>query len=68
MLQAAQRASNLPWALAEMADGVRRRLSYRVLAAIQLLLPPIVILMGLVVMFIVVALFSPLIALIQRLA
>ena len=68
MLQAAQRVGNLPWALTEMADSVRRRLAYRVQAAVQLLFPPIVILMGLAVTFIVVALFLPLIALIQRLA
>ena len=60
VLQAAQRVGNLPWALTEMADSVRRRLAYRVQAAAQLLFPPMVILMGLVVMFIVVALFVPL--------
>ncbi len=68
ILQAAQRVGNLPWALTEMADSARRRLAYRVQAATQMLFPPIVILMGLVVMFIVVALFLPLVALIQKLA
>ncbi len=68
ILQAAQRVGNLPWALTEMADSVRRRLAYRVQAVAQILFPPIVILMGLVVLFIVVALFLPLIALIQKLA
>ena len=68
ILQAAQRVGNLPWALTEMADSVRRRLAYRVQAVAQLLFPPIVILMGLVVMFIVVALFLPLISLISKLA
>jgi general secretion pathway protein F len=67
ILQAAQRAGNLPWALREMADSGRRRLAYRVQAISQVLLPPIVIAMGLVVMFIVVALFVPLISLIQKL-
>ena len=66
ILQAAQRVGNLPWALREMADGSRRRLAYRVQAAAQLLFPPIVIVMGLVVMFIVVALFLPLISLITK--
>ena len=68
LLQAAQRVGNLPWALTEMADSVRRRLAYRVQAAVQILFPPAVIVMGLVVMFIVVALFLPLISLIQKLA
>ena len=68
ILQAAQRAGNLPWAMREMADSGRRRLAYRVQAISQAVLPPIVILMGLAVMFIVVALFLPLISLIQALA
>ena len=68
ILQAAQRVGNLPGALREMADSVRRRLAYRVQAAAQMLFPPIVILMGLVVLFIVAALFVPIVALIQRLA
>jgi protein transport protein HofC len=68
ILQAAQRVGNLPWALTEMADSVRRRLAYRVQATALMLFPPIVVLMGLVVLFIVVALFAPLIALIQNMA
>jgi type II secretory pathway component PulF len=68
ILQAAQRVGNLPWALHEMADSARRRLAYRVQAIVQFLFPPIVICMGMIVMFIVVALFLPLIALIQKLA
>jgi type II secretory pathway component PulF len=68
ILQAAQRVGNLPWALQEMADSNRRRLAYRIQAAVQVLVPPVVLVFGLVVMFIVVALFLPLIALIQKLA
>jgi protein transport protein HofC len=68
ILHSAQRVGNLPWALKEMADSARRRLAYRMQAMAQLLFPPVVILMGLVVMFIVVALFLPLISLIARLA
>jgi len=68
VLQAAQRVGNLPWALTEMADSARRRLAYRVQAAAQLLFPAIVILMGLIVSFIVVALYLPLVSLIQKLA
>jgi len=54
--------------LQEMADSNRRRLAYRIQAAVQVLVPPVVVAFGLVVMFIVVALFLPLIALIQKLA
>ncbi len=68
ILQAAQRVGNLPWALHEMADSVRRRLAYRVQAIAQFLLPAMVICLGLIVMFIVVAMFLPLVALIQRMA
>jgi general secretion pathway protein F len=68
ILKAAQRVGNLPWALTEMADSVRRRLVYRVLAAAEWLFPPIIILMGLAVLFVVAALFLPLVALITRLA
>lgn len=67
ILQSAQRVGNLPWALKEMADSVRRRLVYRMRTMAQMLFPPVVIVMGLVVMFIVVALFLPLVSLIEHL-
>jgi type II secretory pathway component PulF len=67
VLRAAQRVGNLPWALGELADSVRRRLGYRLQAMAQWLFPPMVIAMGLVVMFVVVALFLPVVALIQKL-
>lgn len=66
VLQAAQRAGNLPWALREMADSNRRRLAYRLHALLQLLFPPVVVAFGLLVLFFVVALFLPLVVLIQR--
>ncbi|MEN6407143.1 MAG: type II secretion system F family protein [Thermoguttaceae bacterium] len=67
VLQAAQRVGNLPWALSEMADSVRRRLLYRVQALAEMLFPPVVILMGLAVLFVVVGLFVPLVQLIEHL-
>lgn len=67
ILQAAQRVGNLPWALTEMADSMRRRLAYRVQATAQMLFPSTVVLMGLMVLFVVVALFLPLVTLIQKL-
>ena len=57
---------NLPWALHEMADSNRRRFIYRVQAVAQTAFPPVVIVFGLIVMFIVVALFEPLVVLIQK--
>jgi type II secretory pathway component PulF len=68
ILQAAQRVGNLAWALHEMAESARRRLAYRLQAIIQITFPLVVVFLGLMVMFIVVALFLPLIALIQHLA
>ncbi len=68
VLQAAQRVGNLPWALREMADSTRRRLAYRVGAITQAVFPVLVILMGVSVMFVVVALFLPLVSLVNHLA
>jgi general secretion pathway protein F len=67
VLKAAQRVGNLPWAMREMADSNRRRLAYRLNALVQAAYPPVIICIGLMVMFIVVALFLPLITLIMRL-
>ena len=68
VLQAAQRVGNLSWALAELADSTRRRLVYRVQTIVQVAFPPLIILIGAMVMFVVVALFIPLIALIWNLS
>jgi general secretion pathway protein F len=68
VLQAAQRVGNLPWAMREMADSNRRRLAYRLNALVQLAYPPVILCVGFCVMFIVVALFYPVITLISRLA
>jgi type II secretory pathway component PulF len=68
LLQAAQRVGNLPWAMQEMADSNRRRYIYRLQAIVQAAFPPMVIVCGLIVMFIAVAVFWPLVTLIQVLA
>ncbi len=67
VLKAAQRVGNLPWAMREMADSNRRRLAYRLNALVQVAYPPVILCIGLMVMFIVVALFYPLVTLIMRL-
>jgi protein transport protein HofC len=67
VLAAAQRVGNLPWAMREMADSNRRRLAYRLNALVQLAYPPVIVCLGLLVMFVVVALFYPLITLIMKL-
>jgi type II secretory pathway component PulF len=68
VFQAAQRAGNLAWALAEAADSSRRRFAYRLQAIVQAAFPVAVIGFGLAVMFIVVGLFYPLVELIKKLA
>lgn len=67
ILQAAQRVGNLPWALREMADSNRRRLAYRLYALVQLLFPLVVLSFALLELFFVVALFWPIITLIESL-
>jgi type II secretory pathway component PulF len=68
VLQAAERAGNLAWAMREMADSNLRRLAYRANAAVQILFPPVVLCIGAMVLFVVVAMFIPLIALISKLS
>jgi len=68
ILQAAGRVGNLPWALREMAESNRRRFAYRLQAIVQAVFPPVVILLGVIVGFIAVALFLPLVLLIQALS
>jgi type II secretory pathway component PulF len=68
VLEAAQRAGNLAWALRTLADAHERRLGYRLQALSQLLLPAVVILAGGVVGLFAVGYFLPLIHLIRTLA
>jgi general secretion pathway protein F len=68
VLQAAQRAGNLPWAMQEVADSARRRFFYKLQALVQGAFPVVVLCLGAVVMFIVTALFLPLISIINKLA
>lgn len=65
VLQAAERVGNLPWALSEMASGSRRRLVYRLQALLQIAFPCVVGVLGLVVMWVGLALFLPLIHLVN---
>ena len=67
VLQAAQRTGNLAWAIQEMARSNRRSFSRRLQALVHVAMPPIVILIGILVRFVVAALFLPLIKLIESL-
>jgi type II secretory pathway component PulF len=68
MLESAQRAGNLSWAMTETADSLRRRFAYRLQALAQTAFPFVVIVYGMIVGFIVIALFMPLIKLIVDLS
>ncbi len=68
VLKAAVRAGNVQWALDEMADSSVRRWTYRLRLWTNVLFPLIVLLLGIIVMFVVVGLFLPLISLIQGLS
>ena len=68
VLRAAQGAGNLPWALEEMSESLLRREVYRWQAWYNIVSPIVVLAMGACVGFICVALFIPLLGLIQGMA
>lgn len=68
VLQSAERSGNLSWALRELADSNRRRLAQWLNVAMQLVFPPVVICFGAVVCFVVVAIFMPVIQVINSMS
>lgn len=68
ILQAASRAGNLAWALDETSAALRRRLTYRLQAISQVLMPLAIIVAGGCVMLFIAGIFLPLVALITELA
>ena len=68
VLESARRSGNLAWALRETADTGERRLAYRMHALLQLVFPVLILGVGLFVLTVAVAFFSPLVVLIQRLS
>jgi type II secretory pathway component PulF len=68
LLKTAERAGNLPWALRAIAARNERRAVYRLSAAVQVLYPLIILVLGAFVAFFVVALFIPLVKLIEGLS
>ena len=67
VLQSAQRAGNLAWALQEMANSNVRRLMYRLEALTRILFPLLIILLGAFVALFVIGFFLPLVRLIEAL-
>lgn len=68
VLGAAERSGNLAWALEEMADSSLRRYILRLQMWYQIAFPLVLLLLGGVVGFVVIALFLPVIGLIQGLS
>ena len=68
VLKAAERAGNLPWAMNEVADSLLRREVYRWQWWYNIVSPLAIVLFGVTVGFISIALFLPLIALIEGIA
>ncbi len=67
MLETAQQTGNLPWTLRMLADQKVRRMIFRWSAFEQIAFPITVVLVGLVVLWICVALFIPIVELINGL-
>jgi protein transport protein HofC len=68
LLASARTTGNLAWAMRELADTSDRRLLVRLQAAIQLLFPVVVVSMGVLVLFLALAYFGPLVELIDRMS
>jgi protein transport protein HofC len=68
LLQTAERVGNLPWALREIAKRRDNRAAYRLMAAMQVFYPIVILIIGAVVAFYAVALFIPIVRLINGLA
>jgi type IV pilus assembly protein PilC len=68
LLKTAERAGNLPWVLRTIAARNDRRAVYRLSAAVQVIYPLVILVLGILVAFFVVALFVPLVKLIEGLS
>jgi protein transport protein HofC len=68
LLESAQAAGNLPWALEVLAGSLERRLAYRIDLACQVAYPIAIGLCGVAVLLWSTAFFLPLVDLIQKLA
>ena len=68
VLRAAERVGNLPWAMEETAEGIVRRLRYRIMLWMRVLIPIVIIAMALVVGLCGAAIFSSLTEMVLRVA
>ncbi len=68
LLKSAEAAGNLPWALRTVAARQEKRVVYRLAAAVQVLYPILIVMLGALVAFFVVSLFIPLVKLVEGLS
>jgi type II secretory pathway component PulF len=68
VFRSAERAGNLAWALAEMADTAVRRAARRAQATLSVLFPTMILGFGLCVLLIAVGMLAPLFSLISNLS
>lgn len=68
LIQAAQRVGNLPWALREIADVREKRYVFRVDTLVQLFRPVPIIAVGLLVAWVCIAMFMPVVKLVNDLS
>jgi len=66
VLECSQRLNNLPWALQLMADSAQRRLHRRVVLCYQVVRPVVIGVLGLLVGFICIGFFYPLVKLLSE--
>lgn len=67
-LESAERVGNLPWALESIASSLERRLSFRIRVLLEFLGPLLIVAIALVIGMIVIAIFLPLIKLLNDLS
>ena len=68
LLEAAEKVGNLPWAMNAIADGIERRWYYRFQAMMEIFGPMVIVLMGMIVGFIALGMFMPLVKLLNDLS
>jgi type II secretory pathway component PulF len=68
LLTTAERVGNVPWALRAIAGRREKKAVYRLAAALQVLYPAAVLMLGVLVGFFVVSLFMPIVVLIRGLS
>lgn len=68
VLESAEDTGNLPWALETLANNMERRVSFRLQAILEILRPILLIGISILVGFVIIALFMPLIKLLNDLS